>query len=197
MCIVVILRDAETASVSLFLSLPSLHKCRLIYYINIKKLIILGKRGECVENVQKCSVRKISTKQQKAIELLIYEGLSKAEIAHRLNIAPQTLSRWLNPGKTPEFTEAFEKELAAADRMRKNNYRIIAQKAQDKLVKLMDSKNKHVAFQACKDLLDRAGDKPVDDIVTTEDEASEDNSFYEALNAKAQEVWNEEDKPAE
>lgn len=150
-----------------------------------------------MENVQKCSVRKISTKQQKAIELLIYEGLSKAEIAQKLNIAPQTLSRWLNPGKTPEFTEAFEKELAAADRMRKNNYRIIAQRAQEKLVKLMDSRSKHVAFLACKDLLDRAGDKPDENTYSADEEPPVDNSFLDALNSKAQEVWNEEEKPAE
>lgn len=149
-----------------------------------------------MENVQKCSEKKISSKQKKAIEMLIYEDLAKAEIARILNITPQTLSRWLNSGKTPEFVEAFEKELAVADRMRKNNYRVVAHKAQKKLVKLMDSGNKQVAFQACKDLLDRAGDKP-DDNMSQQEEPKTDNSFYEALNAKAQEVWNEKEKPSE
>jgi predicted DNA-binding protein YlxM (UPF0122 family) len=150
-----------------------------------------------VENFQKFSKKKITPKQEKAINMLIYEDKSKGEIARALKITPQTLSNWLNPNKTPHFLEAFEKELAVADRLRKNNYRVIAQKAQDKLVKLMDSRNKHVAFQACKDLLDRAGDKPDENTYPADEEPPVDNSFLDALNSKAQEVWNEEEKPAE
>ena len=56
--------------------------------------------------------------------MLIYEDFSKSEVAEQLKITPQTLSNWLNPKKTPHFTEAFEKELAVADRLRKNNYRV-------------------------------------------------------------------------
>ncbi len=150
-----------------------------------------------MENVQKCSVKKINTRQKKAIEMLIYQGLSKSEVAEALNIAPQTLSRWLNSGKTPEFVEAFEKELLAADRLRKNNYRVVAQKAQDKLIELLDCHDKQVAFRACKDLLDRAGDKPDENSYSGDEEPPVDNSFLDALNSKAQEVWNEEEKPAE
>lgn len=112
-----------------------------------------------MENFQKFSEKTVSAKQLKAINMLIYEDFSKSEIAEQLKITPQTLSNWLNPKKTPHFIEAFEKELAVADRLRKNNYRVVAQKAQDKLIELLDCKDKQVAFRACKDLLDRAGDK--------------------------------------
>lgn len=112
-----------------------------------------------MENFQKFSEKTVSAKQLKAINMLIYEDFSKSEIAKQLKITPQTLSNWLNPKKTPHFIEAFEKELAVADRLRKNNYRVVAQKAQDKLIELLDCKDKQVAFRACKDLLDRAGDK--------------------------------------
>ena len=112
-----------------------------------------------MENFQKFSEKTVSAKQLKAINMLIYEDFSKSEIAEQLKITPQTLSNWLNPKKTPHFIEAFEKELAVADRLRKNNYRVVAQKAQDKLIELLDCKDKQVAFRACKDLLDRAGHK--------------------------------------
>ncbi len=150
-----------------------------------------------MENFQKFSEKTVSAKQLKAINMLIYEDLSKGEIAKALKITPQTLSNWLNPKKTPHFIEAFEKELAVADRLRKNNYRVVAQKAQDKLIELLECNDKNVAFRACKDLLDRAGDKPEDnafirDTQTEDDEP--DTSFFDALNGKAAEVWNEEAK---
>ena len=148
-------------------------------------------------NVQKCSVSKISGKQKKAIEMLVYQGLSKTETAERLNIAPQTLSRWLNREKTPQFVEAFEKELSEADHQRKNNYRVVAQRAQEKLIELLDCNDKQVAFRACKDLLDRAGDKPEDNVrfrETSEDnDDAPDTSFFDALNGKTG-VWDEEAK---
>lgn len=150
-----------------------------------------------MENVQKCSENKISSKQKKAIEMLIYQGLSKSEVAKALNIAPQTLSRWLNSGKSPAFVKAFEKELSEADIMRKNNYRVMAQKAQDKLIELLECSDKQVAFRACKDLLDRAGDKPEDNMRMKDarepDEEEDDSSFVDALNEKAG-VWNEENE---
>lgn len=150
-----------------------------------------------MENFQKFSEKTVSAKQLKAINMLIYEDLSKGEIAKALKITPQTLSNWLNPKKTPHFIEAFEKELAVADRLRKNNYRVVAQRAQDKLIELLDCNDKQVAFRACKDLLDRAGDKPEDNVrlrESSEDDSDPpDTSFFDALNGKT-EVWNEEAK---
>ena len=117
-----------------------------------------------MKNVQKCSEIKISKKQKQAIEMLIYQGIPKNKVAEALNIVPQTLSRWLNIGKTPHFVEAYEKELECADNLRKRDYRTAAQEAQRRLIELAQSDDEDVALKACKDILDRAGDKPKDSV---------------------------------
>jgi transcriptional regulator with XRE-family HTH domain len=86
--------------------------------------------------------------------------LKHGEIAEKLKISKNTLSNWLNSEKTPAFTEEYERLLKIADETRKRVYRTKAQKALDKLVDLVDSPDKKVALAACKEILDRAGDKP-------------------------------------
>lgn len=127
-----------------------------------------------MKNVQKCSENKLNTKQKKAIEMLVYQGISKNDVAVQLGIAPQTLSRWLNPKKTPDFVEEYEKEIETAESMRKRNYKVVAQKAQDRLIELMNDEKSDVALRACKEILDRAGDKPVETVnVNTSEKLSE------------------------
>lgn len=108
--------------------------------------------------MQECAEKKLTAKQKKAIQMLIYDGLKKCEVAEKLNIDPHTVSRWVNSDITPAFVSAYEKELekAAADRQRR--YKSAAQKAVDKLVELLDNKNPNVVLAACKEILDRAGD---------------------------------------
>lgn len=89
-----------------------------------------------MENFQKFSVKPLKSKQKKAIEMLIYQGMNKSQVASILKITPQTLSNWLNPGKNPHFVEAYEKELIYAERMRKSQYKIAAQKALDRMTEL-------------------------------------------------------------
>lgn len=57
-----------------------------------------------------------------------------------------------------------EEEEAIAERERKRRYKGAAQKAVDKLVELLDSYDDKTALAACKDILDRAGDKPSDKV---------------------------------
>lgn len=113
-----------------------------------------------MENLQKCAENSLKPKQKKAIEMLIYQGKSKTETAVELKINPHTLSNWLNEDKNPAFVEAYEKELKAADNIRRRNYRAAAQKAQERLVELAGSDDEDVALKACKEILDRAGDRP-------------------------------------
>ncbi len=122
--------------------------------------------------------------------MLVYQGLSKTETAKELNLAPQTLSKWLNPSKFPEVVKEFEKELKIAENMRKRNYKAVAMKAQDKLVELIDSEKQDIAIKACKEILDRAGDIPVETENELDDETKDD--FLAALEGKVDEVWNEE-----
>ena len=113
-----------------------------------------------MENLKKFEENKLKPKQKKAIEMLIYQGMSKKQVAEALKITPATLSNWLNIGKTPHFVEAYEKELACADNLRRRNYRSAAQQAVERLIRLIDSDDEKTALAACKEILDRAGDKP-------------------------------------
>lgn len=102
----------------------------------------------------------LSAKQRKALDLLMNSDLKHSEIAEELKISKNTLSNWLNSEKTPAFTEEYDRLLKMADETRQRVYRTKAQKALDKLVELVDSPDKKVALAACKEILDRAGDKP-------------------------------------
>lgn len=82
------------------------------------------------------------------------------EIAEELKISKNTLSNWLNADKTPAFNEEYDRLLKLADAARQRVYKSNAQKAVDKLLELVDSKSKNIALAACKEILDRAGDKP-------------------------------------
>lgn len=113
-----------------------------------------------MKNFKKFEETKLKPKQRKAIEMLIYQGLSKTLTAQALKITPATLSNWLNIDKNPQFVEAYEKELECADNLRKRNYRSAAQHALEKLIELVDSSDEKTSLAACKEILDRAGDKP-------------------------------------
>ena len=110
-----------------------------------------------MKNLEKSA---LSAKQRKALDLLMNTDLKHSEIAEELKISKNTLSNWLNSEKTPAFTEEYDRLLKMADETRKRVYRTKAQKALDKLVELVDNHDKKVALAACKEILDRAGDKP-------------------------------------
>lgn len=83
-------------------------------------------------------------------------------MAKAVNVAPQTLSLWLNHNDL--FIKILEEKTEQAERERRRRYKGAAQRAVNKLVRLLDSKNDKVALAACKDILDRAGDKPSDKV---------------------------------
>ncbi len=110
-----------------------------------------------MKNLEK---KRLSAKQRKALDLLINSDLKMGEIAEELKISKNTLSNWLNADKTPAFTEEYDRLLKLADAARQRVYKSNAQKAVDKLIELMNSHSKNIALAACKEILDRAGDKP-------------------------------------
>lgn len=110
--------------------------------------------------MKKFEEKALKPKQKKALEMLINTNKTKTEIAEELQITPQTLSNWLNKELNPDFVDAYEARLDRADEERKLFYKSKAQHAIDKLVKLVDSGSDKVALAACKEILDRAGDKP-------------------------------------
>lgn len=112
-------------------------------------------------DLKKFEKKQLSGKQRKAIDLLINSGKKNGEIADELKISKATLSNWLNPDKTPAFIEEYDRQLKIADAARQRVYKSKAQKVLERLVELSESRdNKKVALAACKEILDRAGDKP-------------------------------------
>ncbi|MGN0548553.1 MAG: hypothetical protein ACI4IM_03035 [Acutalibacteraceae bacterium] len=86
--------------------------------------------------------------------------MSNVEVAKSVNVAPQTLSLWLNHNEL--FIKTLEDKTSQAERERRRRYKGAAQRAINKMVELLDSEDDKIAFSACKDILDRAGDKPSD-----------------------------------
>ena len=92
----------------------------------------------------------------------MYQGLSNVEVAKVVNVTPSTLSLWLNHNEL--FIKILEEKTAQVERERRRRYKGAAQRAVNKLVGLLDSGNDKIALAACKDILDRAGDKPLDKV---------------------------------
>lgn len=90
----------------------------------------------------------------------MYQGLSQTDVANAVKVSQQTLSSWVNHDEL--FMQIRDEEEAKAERERKRRYKGAAQRAVNKLVGLLDSGNDKVVLAACKDILDRAGDKPSD-----------------------------------
>lgn len=127
-----------------------------------------------MENFNKSTLKRLKPKQKKAIEMLVYQGMLQKDVAKQIEVSEHTLSVWMNSDKTPDFVEAYENELEFASAMRKRRYKAFAQKAQDRLIELMDDEKSDVALRACKEILDRAGDKPVETVnVNTSSKLSE------------------------
>ena len=89
----------------------------------------------------------LSAKMLKCINLMVYTDMQKQEIAEELNVAGNTISRWMD-------REDFQDELR---REMHRGFNSLAIKARKKLEKLMDSKNDGVALGACKEVLSKAG----------------------------------------
>lgn len=88
--------------------------------------------------------------------------MNNVEVAKAVNVSPQTLSLWLNHNDL--FIKILEEKTEQAERERRRRYKGAAQRAVNKLVRLLDSEDDKVALAACKDILDRAGDKPSDKV---------------------------------
>ena len=89
----------------------------------------------------------LSAKMLKCINLMVYTDMQKQEIAQELNVAGNTISRWMD-------REDFQDELR---REMHRGFNSLAIKARKKLEKLLDSKNDGVALGACKEVLNKAG----------------------------------------
>ena len=78
---------------------------------------------------------------------MVYTDMQKQEIAEELNVAGNTISRWMD-------REDFQDELR---REMHRGFNSLAIKARKKIEKLMESKNDGDALGACKEVLNKAG----------------------------------------
>lgn len=89
----------------------------------------------------------LNKKMLEAIQLMVYTDMKKGEIAEKVGVAPNAISRWV-------AREDFQ--VALRDEMHRG-FDSLAIKARRKLDKLIDSKNDGVALGACKEVLSKAG----------------------------------------
>ena len=94
----------------------------------------------------------LNEKQQKCIILMITSNKTQKQIANEIQVSENTICEWK---KDKEFKEEIKKQM-------QENFGLIAIEAQQKLKKLLNSKNENIQIQAIKDILDRAGYKPIE-----------------------------------
>lgn len=94
----------------------------------------------------------LNEKQQKCVILMITTNKTQKQIANEIQVSENTICEWK---KDEEFKAEIQKQM-------KENFGSLAIEAQQELRKLLRSKNENVKIQAIKDVLDRAGYKPVE-----------------------------------
>lgn len=83
---------------------------------------------------------------------MITTNKTQKQIAREIQVSENTICEWK---KDEEFKNEIQKQM-------KENFGSLAIEAQQKLKKLLNSKNENIQMQAIKDVLDRAGYKPVE-----------------------------------
>lgn len=96
----------------------------------------------------------LNPKQKKCIELLACGDQTQREIAKELHVTENTICNWK---KNDEFKIAYETAL-------KNNIKDVAAMAFQTEKKLLKARSEMVRLMAAKDILDRAGFKPEDNV---------------------------------
>lgn len=94
----------------------------------------------------------MNDKQEKCINLMITTNKTQKQIAEEIEVSEKTICEWK---KQKEFKDAIDKNI-------KENFSSLALDAQRELKKLLKSNNEYIKMQAVKDILDRAGFKPVE-----------------------------------
>lgn len=96
----------------------------------------------------------LSTLKLKCIELMITTDKTQKSIAKEIDVAEKTIIEWK---KDPEFKEELETQT-------RKYFKELARQAQKVMRELLKDKNSSVRFQASKDILDRAGYKPIEQV---------------------------------
>lgn len=116
----------------------------------------------------------LTESQIKCISLIVTKNKTQKQIAKEINITEKTICKWK---KDKEFKEEIQTQM-------KENFSSLAIEAQQELKKLLKSKNENVKIQAIKDVLDRAGFKPIEkrEIKDDTEKTKKINAISEILN---------------
>lgn len=96
----------------------------------------------------------LTAKQKKCIELLVSGCLTQKQIAAEIKVSEQTICNWK---KQDEFNAEY-------DKMMRSCIQSFAAKAFKTHTDLLNARSEMVRFMVSKDILDRAGFKPVEKV---------------------------------
>ena len=96
----------------------------------------------------------LNVKQKKCIEYMVDGSYTQKEIAGKLNVTENTISNWK---KNKEFMAEYNDTL-------KSSISEVAAKAFKTQIALLKARSEIVRYSVSKDILDRAGFKPSNDI---------------------------------
>ena len=105
----------------------------------------------------------LKPRQKKCIEMLVSGAMTQADVAAALKVTEQTICNW-------KKNEEFAAELAAANRLVISS---LVPAAVQHTKALLNAESEAVQLAAAKDILDRAGYKPQDNIKLNADITSE------------------------
>ena len=105
----------------------------------------------------------LKPRQKKCIEMLVSGAMTQADVAAALKVSEQTICNW-------KKNEEFAEELAAANRLVISS---LVPAAVQRTKALLNAESEAVQLAAAKDILDRAGYKPQDNIKLNADLTSE------------------------
>ena len=111
----------------------------------------------------------LNEKQQKCIKSMVIENKTQKQIASEIQVSEQTICEWK---KSKEFKDELQNEV-------REYFGILAIKAQKALNMLLESDNEYIKLQTIKDVLDRAGYKPIERQLTGNANISYTSNNYE------------------
>lgn len=106
-------------------------------------------------------VQLLEPKLQRFVHLYLTGQYNQRQIAQMLDVHENTISKWL---KNEDVNASIKEYQAMEHEMIDTQIKAMRMKAIQKMNDLMDSPIDGIAFQACKDILDRTGHKAKNEI---------------------------------
>lgn len=116
---------------------------------------------ECNETADQLSITTLPPKQQRFVQLWMTGQYTNSKLAQLLEVHPNTITKWL---KRRDVQAIITDMQETTHMMVGTQLKALSAKAVGRLDSLMDSPIDGVALNAVKDVLDRAGHKPKQEI---------------------------------